>query len=115
MSRMSFHRRDLWLWVGCLLGPTAWFTLLTVAWYLVPGAHEYGRVTALRASAAIAALFPIIGGAIAIREIKLATGDQEFRRSAIETIDSPRAAGAKLPSTKGYCWYWTITSPPAFA
>lgn len=76
MRRMQFHRRDVWLWTGCLLGPIAWFTLLVVGWNTVPGAHEYGRVTLLRAMAAVTALFPIAGGLIAVREMKLATGDQ---------------------------------------
>jgi hypothetical protein len=77
MNRMTFARRDWWLWFGCALGPVAWFALLVIGWQTVPGAHEYGRVATLRAMAAGAAVFPIVGAIIAVREIKLAGGDQE--------------------------------------
>jgi hypothetical protein len=68
-------RRDTWLTIGTLLGPTAWFTLLVCAYWAVPGAHEAGRQWKLRALHGGAALVAIIALLICVRELKLSVGD----------------------------------------
>lgn len=76
VRRMQFERRDVMLWVALSLGPLAWFALLALAYWWTPGAHELGRTTLLRATAGVAAVFPIVSALLSVREMKLSRGDQ---------------------------------------
>ena len=68
-------RRDVWLWFANFLGPITWFVLLSTAFYVVPGAHESGRVWTVRGMHGAALVLVIVSIAIAVRELKLGAGD----------------------------------------
>lgn len=67
--------RDAWIGVGLFLAPATQFALLVVAYYVTPGAHEYGRQWTLRLIHLGALVLTLASLAISVRELMLTVGD----------------------------------------
>jgi hypothetical protein len=57
-------------WFAITAGPLAWFAAHVASWMIVPGAHEAGRLAALRAIHAGALVIAAIAGATALGRLR---------------------------------------------
>lgn len=58
------------LWVGVLLGPTAWLADLGLSYMLVPARHGTGTLAARLTVAALAFVLAVAGGVLSIRNLR---------------------------------------------
>jgi hypothetical protein len=70
-------KREGWLWLGLVLGPSTWFVLLIASYAVTPGAHESSRAWTLRALHGGALLLAIAATVISWRELSCNVGDVE--------------------------------------
>lgn len=64
---MTRETRD---WLAIAAGPLAWFAAHVASWMIVPGAHEAGRLAALRTIDAVALVIAVVAGAMALGRLR---------------------------------------------